>query len=474
MITKDNVKEYQIKCYAYDTYEDRKKVVSILESFGQKVYPTSSFKDKYFIEDNSATFHTDIYNTWYYTRKKDDLKTVSVSEFIKLATPKSGDPLIDYLEEQDNDLLTYIYENELSDTLLEVMYHKKNELFDSFIFADTNSTKKFSIKNWFIWEKTNVRAPRIFWHNHYIDSNRATATKKLLVDYFTIYKKSKTEEPIEQLKVQEISLTDIFKYKKTGTLYKVRYADYYHNEFTLATLSNNKTSSWCKNMTYSRLMELFEPLQVTTTPDKTKPNEPDVTTALVSKEGIEIASAGTSLYVAPTVDRAPSVALEKTLGVTPSLIQTSELSESTHYVESKDKTINLTQQKEKKKMAPKIKETASALVADNKEALVNAAELKAGQLINKQVMKLATPKVPLLLQGYMKHPAMQILIANAVGFGLKHYAPENKKLQKLSKLMLNAAAFDTVDSFNLDEMIESILSGIKLPAGVSLDDNDEE
>lgn len=470
MITKDNVKEYQIKCYAYDTYEDRKKVVSILESFGQKVYPTSSFKDKYFIEDNSATFHTDIYNTWYYTRKKDDLKTVSVSEFIKLATPKSGDPLIDYLEEQNNDLLTYIYENKLSDILLEIMYHKKNKLFNSFIVADINSTKGFSLENWFIWETTNVEDPCMFWNNHYIYSKKATATKKLLIDYFTIYTKSKTEEPIEQLKAQEISLTDIFKYKKTGTLYKVRYADYYHNEFTLATLSNNKTSSWCKNMTYSRLMELFEPVQVTTTPDRTKPSEPDVTTTLVSKEGIGITSAGTSLYIAPTTDRAPSVILGSTSGVALNSIPASELSNT----ESIDKTTNSTQQKEKKKMAPKIKETASALVADNKEALVNAAELKAGQLINKQVIKLATPKVPLLLQGYMKHPAMQILVANAVGFGLKHYAPENKKLQKLSKLMLNAAAFDTVDSFNLDEMVENILSGIKLPAGVSLDDNDEE
>lgn len=470
MITKDNVKEYQIKCYASDTYEDRMKVISILESFEQKVYHLSSFKDKYFKEDPSATFCIDGSSIWYYTIKKNNLKTVSVSEFIKLATSKSDNSLIEYLKEQDNALLTYIYEKELSDILLDIMEHKKDELFTTFIFTDINSTREFSIENWFSWEKTNVKTPRVFWTNHYTASKRATATKRQLIDYFTIYKKSKTEEPIEQLKAQEISLTDIFKYKKTGTLYKVRYADYYHNEFTLATLSTNKTSPWCQNMTYSKLMELFEPVQVTTTPNKTKPSEPDVTTTLVSKEGIEIASAGTSLYVAPTVDRAPSVALEKISGVTPNSIPASELSSA----KSIDKTINSTQQKEKKKMAPKIKETASALVADNKEALVNAAELKAGQLINKQVMKLATPKVPLLLQGYMKHPAMQILVANAVGFGLKHYAPENKKLQKLSKLMLNAAAFDTVDSFNLDEMIESILSGIKLPAGVSLDDNDEE
>ena len=70
MITKDNVKEYQIKCYASNTYEDRMKVIHIIESFGQKVYPTSNFKDKYFREDDSVTFHIDRDNIWYYTNKK--------------------------------------------------------------------------------------------------------------------------------------------------------------------------------------------------------------------------------------------------------------------------------------------------------------------------------------------------------------------------------------------------------------------
>lgn len=138
--------------------------------------------------------------------------------------------------------------------------------------------------------------------------------------------------------------------------------------------------------------------------------------------------------------------------------------------DEKPKTIQNKINQKENNMTKTLKETTQELIQDNKDALTTATELKAGQIINTQVVKLASKKLPIYLRGYAEHPAAKIVLANAIGLGLKHYAPENRKLQKISKLMLNAAAFDTINSFNIDELIDDLLSGLKLPEGIDLND----
>ena len=123
-----------------------------------------------------------------------------------------------------------------------------------------------------------------------------------------------------------------------------------------------------------------------------------------------------------------------------------------------------------KPMAKTLKDNINTQITEVKGAAVNAAELKAGQLINKQAIKLIKPQLPIMVRGFADHPAASVVLANVIGLALKQYAPENPKLAKISNLMLNAAAFDTIDSFNIDEMVDKLIAGIKLPAGVSLDD----
>ena len=117
-----------------------------------------------------------------------------------------------------------------------------------------------------------------------------------------------------------------------------------------------------------------------------------------------------------------------------------------------------------------LKDNISTQIIETKEATINAAELKAGQLINKQAIKLIKPQLPMMVRGFADHPAASVVLANVIGLALKQYAPENPKLAKVSSLMLNAAAFDTIDSFNIDAMVDKLVSGIKLPAGVSIDE----
>ena len=119
----------------------------------------------------------------------------------------------------------------------------------------------------------------------------------------------------------------------------------------------------------------------------------------------------------------------------------------------------------------KIKLAATATVGQNKQALVIASKMEAGRIINKQVLKQLKPHLPFFLQGYASSPFAPFVAANLVTMIANHTG--NSKLLKVSDLMLLGAADSGVASFNLDKIVDDILSNIKLPAGV-LDDSDEE
>ena len=119
----------------------------------------------------------------------------------------------------------------------------------------------------------------------------------------------------------------------------------------------------------------------------------------------------------------------------------------------------------------KLKTTATTVATQNKDAIKVAAKLEAGKIINKQVIKQVKPHLPLLVRGLADHPAASIVLANVVSIAVKHFMPENKKLNTVAELMLGAAAVDTVASFNIEAFVEDLLKNIKLPTGALDDDN---
>ena len=129
----------------------------------------------------------------------------------------------------------------------------------------------------------------------------------------------------------------------------------------------------------------------------------------------------------------------------------------------------LTQLKKETFMS-KLKSTAVTTIEQNKEAALVAAKMEAGRVLNKQIIKQLKPHVPLLLRGYLDTPLAPVILANATALLGNHTG--NAKVQKISELMLLAAADTTVQSFNLDKIIDDALAGIKLPAGIlDADDN---
>ena len=119
----------------------------------------------------------------------------------------------------------------------------------------------------------------------------------------------------------------------------------------------------------------------------------------------------------------------------------------------------------------KLKTTATSVATQNKDAIKVAAKLEAGKIINKQVIKQVKPHLPLLVRGLADHPAASIVLANVVSIAVKHFMPENKKLNTVAELMLGAATVDTVASFNIEAFVEDLLKNIKLPTGTLDDDN---
>lgn len=118
----------------------------------------------------------------------------------------------------------------------------------------------------------------------------------------------------------------------------------------------------------------------------------------------------------------------------------------------------------------KLKSTAVTTLDQNKEAAIIASKMEAGRILNKQVLKQLKPHVPMFFRGYLDTPLAPIIAANAVAMLGNHTG--NTKIQKISELMLLGAADATVQSFNLDKIIDDVLKGVKLPAGIlDADDN---
>lgn len=103
----------------------------------------------------------------------------------------------------------------------------------------------------------------------------------------------------------------------------------------------------------------------------------------------------------------------------------------------------------------KLKSTAVTTLDQNKEAAIIASKMEAGRILNKQVLKQAAKHVPFWAKGYLASPLAPIIIANAAAMLGNHTG--NTKIQKLSELMLLGAADATVQSFNLDKIIDDIL-----------------
>ena len=117
-------------------------------------------------------------------------------------------------------------------------------------------------------------------------------------------------------------------------------------------------------------------------------------------------------------------------------------------------------------MTTPISQTATNLMHQNKDNATAVARVTAGKAINKKLLDLVKPKLPLMVRGFADHELAPLLIANGVAFAIKQYT-DNAKANEAADMMLEAAAFQTAEAFNIDDIIEDLLDGIKMPGVLS-------
>lgn len=114
----------------------------------------------------------------------------------------------------------------------------------------------------------------------------------------------------------------------------------------------------------------------------------------------------------------------------------------------------------------------TAIVAQAKAATVTAAEIQAGKALNIAAIKAAKAKAPMMVRGYMDHPAAPAVVALAVVTAAEFMpaGPAKAKITKAASLMLTAAVIDGADKFlDLEGMIDKVFSGLPAEAKALLD-----
>ena len=110
-----------------------------------------------------------------------------------------------------------------------------------------------------------------------------------------------------------------------------------------------------------------------------------------------------------------------------------------------------------------VKDTAAVMVKANTQAIKLSAGLTAGNIINRQIVKVVRPKLPAMIRGYADSEFGEAVIANAVAAAIITMLPENKRATTAAKCMIEAASVKFVGSFNLEQMLEDALAGVALP-----------
>ncbi len=103
------------------------------------------------------------------------------------------------------------------------------------------------------------------------------------------------------------------------------------------------------------------------------------------------------------------------------------------------------------------------LVGQNKDNALLVAQVTTGKALNKTVLNVLKPKLPMMVRGYADSPVAAPVIANAAALAIRQYAPNNIRANQAADLMLKAAAFQMAEAFDIDSLIEDVLGSFVLP-----------
>lgn len=123
--------------------------------------------------------------------------------------------------------------------------------------------------------------------------------------------------------------------------------------------------------------------------------------------------------------------------------------------------------KQPKKQTQKGKTMKDQIIDSNKSAALTAGKITFGKAAIKAAQKAIKPTVPMMVRGYIEHPAAGIIIANAFNFAIQAKFPDNEKAVLMAESMMEASMVLTAEHFDIDGMIEDFMDSVKLPAALT-------
>jgi hypothetical protein len=138
-------------------------------------------------------------------------------------------------------------------------------------------------------------------------------------------------------------------------------------------------------------------------------------------------------------------------------IKNKSLTTSSNPVKSATEAVKNTQTTGEVKMTK-----VTAIVAANKSAAQTAVKIEAGNIALDKVVALIAPKMPFGTASYLKSPIGKVVVANLISFGVSQYAANNPKAQIISDAVMEAAALQLVQSFNVGALIDDLIGSVNL------------
>lgn len=152
--------------------------------------------------------------------------------------------------------------------------------------------------------------------------------------------------------------------------------------------------------------------------------------------------------------------------------------ENKHYYLSKSGKISFTSKQETAKVTTNTNEQAKQetsemkntnnlvgnILAANKGAAINAAEMEAGRAINARITAVFGDKIklPMGMGGMLKTPVGQVVLANLFAVLVKQYLPENALANRAADGAVKSAAYEVLRDIDISGMIAEVFEGVKV------------
>lgn len=105
----------------------------------------------------------------------------------------------------------------------------------------------------------------------------------------------------------------------------------------------------------------------------------------------------------------------------------------------------------------------SNLIEINKTSAASAAYMEAGHIANKQLGKVMSKQLPMMVRGYADTPLGHLIMANLAVLAIDHFRPDQRQLRRLAQAMQVQAYQELLKELDIDGMIDDLLDngGIK-------------